>query len=354
MTALSTRERLGFAAAALFTALAAVLHYMSDEPGTLAFLAATAALCGVAWMVSFGTEQLGESFGPAVTGVLQTTLGNLPEFFVVIFALKAGQTTVATTSIVGSILANALLVLGLTIVVGARTSQDGVMRFAKRLPQDTATLLFSAVFIIVMTAVSMQTADRASRHAEAISIVGAICLLAVYVAWVIPYLRSDGAGDPGHRDAPRLPIAVSAVVLAVAGIGAAFVSDWFIAALEPAMDALGLSEAFAGLVVVAIAGNAAENATALILAAKGQNDLAMSVVKNSVAQIAVFLFPALVLCSLLFATTLTFAMAPIYAVALAFTAIAMWQITSDGEATMFEGLALVATYVILGTITLFE
>src|SRR6476646_9358345 len=111
MSSITSRERLGFLATAIITALAAVLHYTSDQPGTLAFLAATAALCGVAWMVSFGTEQLGESFGPAITGVMQTTLGNLPEFFVVIFALKAHQTTVATTSLVGSILANALLVL---------------------------------------------------------------------------------------------------------------------------------------------------------------------------------------------------------------------------------------------------
>ncbi|MCW2921046.1 MAG: sodium:proton exchanger [Thermoleophilia bacterium] len=354
MTGLSSRERLGFLLVAVTTAIAGFLHFASSEPGTLAFIAATAALCGVAWLVSFATEQLGESFGPAVTGVLQTTLGNLPEFFVVLFALRAHQVTVATTSIVGSILANALLVLGLTIFVGARASSDGVMRFTKRLPNDTATLLFVAVFIIVMTAISAQTSDPASHHAETISIVGAICLLIVYVSWVVPYLRSDGKGDPEHRESPRLPVAVSAVTLALAGVGAAFVSEWFISALEPAMDAMGLSEAFAGLVVVAIAGNAVENTTALVLAAKRNTDLAMSVVKNSVAQIAVFLFPALVLVSLLFATTLTFAMAPIYAAALAFTAIAMWQITSDGEATMFEGLALVATYVILATITLFE
>jgi Ca2+:H+ antiporter len=354
MTALTARERILFGIVALAVALAAVLHYASDEPGTAAFAAATVALCGVAWLVSFATEQVGESFGPAVTGVLQTTLGNLPEFFVVIFALKAHHTTVATTSIIGSIFANALFVLGLTILVGARRAEDGIMRFAARLPKDTATLLFAAVFIIVLTAISAETADPASRHAETISVVGAICLLAVYVAWVIPYLTSDAGGDPCHREPPRLPVAMSGVVLAVAGVCAAFVSEWFIAALEPAMDALGLSEAFAGLVVVAIAGNAVENTTALVIANKGDSDLAISIVKNSVAQIAVFLYPALVLVSLLFATTLTFAMAPIYAIALAFTAIAMWQITSDGEASFFEGLALIATYVILATFTLFE
>ena len=81
-------------------------------------------------MVSFGTEQVGERFGPGVTGVMQSTLGNLPELFVVVFALKAGELVVAQTAIVGSVLANALLVLGLVIVVGARRAPDGVMRFS--------------------------------------------------------------------------------------------------------------------------------------------------------------------------------------------------------------------------------
>ena len=135
-------------------------------------------------------------------------------------------------------------------------------------------------------------------------------------------------------------------------MGAAFVSDWFIHALDPAVASLGISKAFAGLVIVAIAGNAVENFTGIFLAAKGKSDLAISVVKNSVAQIAAFLFPALVLTSLLFSTHLTFALAPVYIGALFLTAIAIWQITGDGEAQLFEGLALIAIYVVLAAFTL--
>jgi Ca2+:H+ antiporter len=142
-------------------------------------------------------------------------------------------------------------------------------------------------------------------------------------------------------------------LLLVAGTASAFVSDWFVAALTPAMEKLNLSEAFAGLVIVAIAGNAVENVAGVVLAAKGQSNLAISVVKNSVAQIATFLFPLLVLVSLLFATPLTFALPPLLIGALVLTALAVWQITGDGEATQFEGLALVALYVIVATITLF-
>jgi Ca2+:H+ antiporter len=140
----------------------------------------------------------------------------------------------------------------------------------------------------------------------------------------------------------------------VAGAGAAFVSDWFVAALRPTIDQLGVSDAFAGLVVVAIAGNAVENVVGVVLAHKGESDFAIAVVKNSVAQIAAFLYPVLVLISLAFAHQLTFALNPVYIGALLLTALAMWQITGDGEAAAFEGWALIAIYVILAALTLYE
>jgi Ca2+:H+ antiporter len=317
--------------------------------------------------------------------MMQSTLGNLPELFVVIFALQKGELVVAQTAIVGSVLANALLVLGLVIVVGARRSPDGMMRFSKRLPRDTATLLQVTVFIIVLLGLSLASHDPASHHVDAISIVGAVCLLVVYLTWVVPYLRSDklpGVGEetqPGagaqapaaaapaapevpaapdsaapERDGPRLSFGLTLALLITGGVASAFVSDWFVNGLEPAITILHISQAFAGLVIVAIAGNAVENTAGLVLAYKRRSDLAISVVKNSVAQIAAFLFPVLVLVSFALNTTLTFALAPVYIGALALTALALWQVTGDGEAAEFEGWALVALYVILATLTLYE
>jgi Ca2+:H+ antiporter len=232
------------------------------------------------------------------------------------------------------------------------------MRFSRRLPSDTATLQLVTVFIIVLLGVSLAAHDPASHHIKAISVVGAICLLVVYLAWVVPYLRSDqptGAGDPGEAPAePRLGLGLTLVLLFIAGAASAFVSSWFINALAPAVAQLHLSEAFAGLVIVAIAGNAVENTAALALAARGRSDHAISVVKNSVAQIAAFLFPLLVLVSFALATTLTFALAPVYIAALALAALVVWQVTGDGEAVAFEGLALVALYVIMAAFTLYE
>jgi Ca2+:H+ antiporter len=346
--ALSRAETGFLTTTAAITVIAGVAHY-ADFTAVLAFVLAGLALAGMAWIVSFATEQVGERFGPAVTGFLQSTLGNLPEFFIVIFALRAGQVVVAKTSIIGSLFANALLVLGLVIVVGARHDAEGCMRFRKRLPNDTTTLLLVAVFIIVIVGLTLESGVEASHHVKTISTVGAVCLLVVYGAWVWSYLRADEPREPAHAAKPRLPLAFSLVLLGISGVGAAFVSEWFIDALQPAIDSLGISQAFAGLVIVAIAGNAVENVTGIVLANKGQNDLAISVVKNSVAQIAAFLFPALVLVSLLSAHTLTFGLAPVYIGALFLTAIAIWQITGDGEALLFEGLALIALYVVLAT-----
>jgi len=358
---------------AVLTVLAGVANY-EPWPAVPRFAVATLALAGLAWVVSFATEQLGERFGPGVTGMMQSTLGNLPELFVVIFALQKGELVVAQTAIVGSVFANALLVLGLVIVVGARRAPDGLMRFSKRLPRDTATLLQVTVFIIVLLGLSLAAHDPASHHVKTISAAGAICLLIVYLAWVVPYLRSDGlpgtgehvadavgvephvplAEDGLRRPGPRLSLGLTLALLIVAGTSSAFVSDWFVNGLEPAIIQLHISQAFAGLVIVAIAGNAVENTAGLTLAWKGRSDLAISVVKNSVAQIAAFLFPLLVLVSFALSTTLTFALAPVYIGALALTALALWQVTGDGEAAEFEGWALVALYVILATLTLYE
>jgi Ca2+:H+ antiporter len=352
MAKLTALERLVLPLVAVLTTLAGAANY-AHWAAVPRFALATLALAGLAWVVSFATEQLGERSGPATTGMLQSTLGNLPELFVVIFALQKSELVVAQTAIVGSIFANAMLVLGLVIVVGARRAQDGVMRFSHRLPRDTATLLLATVFIIVLLGLSLASHDPASHHVKTISAVGAVSLLVVYLAWVVPYLRSDEA-PRGESARPRLALVSTLALLGAGGVASAFVSEWFVSALAPAIAQLNLSQAFAGLVIVAIAGNAVENTAGIVLAYKRRSDLAISVVKNSVAQIAAFLFPLLVLISFALATTLTFALAPVYIGALLVMALAMWQITGDGEAAEFEGWALVALYVILATLTLYE
>jgi Ca2+:H+ antiporter len=341
---------------AVLTVAAGVTRYAPGVNHIVAFVFATLALAGMAWVVSFATEQVGGRFGAAITGFLQSTLGNLPEFFVVIFALNAGQTVVAQTAIIGSILVNALLVLGLVIVAGASRDRTGVMRFNRHLPNDTATLLLMSVFIIVLLGLANLAHDPASHHTRTISIIGAIAILLVYALWARQYLSSpEAAGEEREEgQAPRLSARMALILLIIGGAGSAFVSDWFIHGLEPTIHTLHISQQFAGLVIVAIAGNAVEHAVGVVLAYKGHAELAIAVVKNSVGQIAAFLYPLLVLVSLLTTTSLTFSLPGIYIGALFATAIIVWQITYDGEATAFEGAALVAAFVILATVAAFE
>jgi Ca2+:H+ antiporter len=412
VSALGRTERFVIGLVVVFTVLAGIGHY-AGWGSIVAFVFATIALAGLAHVVSVGVEGVGELLGPGIAGFMQASLGNLPELFLVIFALRKGEAIVAQSTVIGSIFSNALLVLGLVIVVGSRKAPDGVMRFRHRLPNDTATLLIATTFIIVIVGLSLQTHDPASSHVNTVSTIAAIGLLIVYLFWVVPYIRSGeepgdegvAAGETTHRadqmpaehraaivaraephtsavagaeagvavaEAQRvmtgagpvdddddavhrhMPLKVGIVLLTFGGLGAAFVSDWFVSALAPTVDQLGISRAFAGLVIAAIAGNAVENITAVILASKGQANLAVSVVKNSVGQMAAFMWPALVLISMPMAHKLTFSLSPVYIGALLVTALAMWQITGDGEAVAFEGLALIAIYLTLAGITLYE
>jgi Ca2+:H+ antiporter len=346
-----TFERVAVAAVALLGVLAALAHF--DHWATLvAFVLATLALAGMAWIVSLGTDQTGEHLGTAATGLLQATLGNLPELFVVIFALRAGEHEVAQSAIVGSLFATSMLVLGLVLIVGALSARDGVMRFRASVASDASTLLLVCVFIIVI--VSFALPGIGAGHVRTVSVVAAALLLTVYLAWVIPYVIRDQSAGAARVSAARIALPLALTLLAGAGVGAAFVSDWFVDALAPAIHQLHISQAFAGLVIVALASNAVEHVTGIALAARGRSDLAISVVINSVAQIAAFLFPALVLISLSVHTSLTFSLRPVYIGALAVSAFGIWKITEDGEGHPYEGWALVATYVVLAMITLYE
>ncbi len=366
MVGIKPHERTLLLAALLAVALAgfADLRAWAAIPR---FALATLALVGVAWVLSFATEQVGEHLGAGATGVLQATLANLPELFVILFALNAGELVVAQTAIVGSMLANALLLLGIVIVVGARASGDGVMRFSRKLPNDAVTLLIVMLFAVIFSSSALKLNGSAGGDVETISIVSAVCLLAIYGAWLVSYLRLGRGGkrveaggkraDAGGRGIElhaRVPMAPAIVLLVLGGAAAAFTSEWFIAALTPTISVLHISKAFAGIVIVALAGNAVEHAVSVVLAARGRSELAISVVKNSVAQIAAFMFPMMVLVSLALSTRLTFSLPAVYIGALALMTIAVWQVSGDGEASAFEGFALAALYVIVAVVAAYQ
>src|SRR5262249_38652736 len=146
-------------------------------------------------------------------------------------------------------------------VAGAWRADEGVMRFHRRLPNDTTMLLMLVVFLIAILSTSLRAGDRASEHAIAISAIGAVLILVVYGAWIVNYLRAGAQQEPAieHEHPPPLTFPVGVAVLTLAGIAAAFTSEWFVSSIDGATEQLGISKAFTGLVIVAIAGNAVEN-----------------------------------------------------------------------------------------------
>ncbi|HEY7484520.1 MAG TPA: calcium/proton exchanger [Streptosporangiaceae bacterium] len=339
--------------AVLAAAAAGITHY-GKLGGTVApFVISALALALLASLVGRSVEALGDRLGAGATGVVQSALGNLPELFVVLFALKKKLYDVATASLVGSILANVLLVLGLAFLVGG--IKNGPQRFEKASARTISLLLVLSVAALLVPALTAALHTPAAGHERGLSIVVSILLLGLFVASLPSAIRrsrsaepaGEAAADGGHEHAPAWPLGVAISMLAVTGVGAAFVSDWFVTALEPAMDSLGISQAFAGLVIVAIAGNAVENVVGIQLAMRNQSDYALSVILQSPLQIALVVAPALVLLSPLVGASFTLVLSPLLIAVLIMSVMVSVIVVLDGESNWLEGATLIVLYAII-------
>jgi Ca2+:H+ antiporter len=313
------------------------------------------ALALLASLVGRAVDALGDRLGAGATGVVQSALGNLPELFVCIFALRDGLYDVVRAALVGSVLANVLLVLGLAFVVG------GLRHGPQTFPAGRArTISLLLVLSVAAWLIPSALHTPAAGHERGLSIVTAVLLLVLFALSIPASLsrgeaepgggeaESSGAGEPAE-EAAHWPLALALGVLAVAGVAAAFVSDWFVAGLTPAMDALHISQAFAGLVVVAIAGNAVENVVGIQLAARNQPDYALSVILQSPLQIALVLAPVLVLIAPLVGATFTLVLSPLLVASLLIAAVVTVLVVNDGESTWLEGATLIVLYALIAT-----
>ena len=354
----------------------------------LSFVTAGIAIAILAALVGRCVERLGDRLGAGATGLLQGALANLPELFISFFALRKGLLLVVQSAIIGSILANLLLVLGAAFVVGG--VRHGTQRFDHGRARATCVLLALATAALVLPSLAATLHSPAAGHETALSVIVAIVLLVIFGLSLPAALRKDAApmpasagpgsagagGHPTHFADAELdagaadvgtgikamgiedsshheghwPTWLSIVLLAAAAAMAALVSEWFIDALTPAMATLHISQAFAGLVIVAIAGNAVENVVGIQLAARNKADYALSVIINSPLQIALFLAPALVLLSFLTATTLTLVFAPLLITAVVVAVLITTLIVFDGESNWLEGAILIALYAIIATL----
>jgi len=237
-------------------------------------------------------------------------------------------------------------VLGIAIIVGGL--KNGTQTFHTESARMTASLLLLAVAAIVIPTLASELHTPAAGHIDALSAAAAALLLVVF-ALSIPYSLRAGSGSRSVTDAVADWTPAQAIlVLTICGILAAFVSDWFVAALEPTITALGISQTFAGFVIVAIAGNAVENVVGIRLAAKNRMDYAVSVILNSSLQVALALVPVLVLWSFFIGgPVLTLVIPPLLVAALLLTALIIALIIGDGETIWLEGVTLVGLYAII-------
>jgi Ca2+:H+ antiporter len=374
------------AGSATALALAAIVFYAGLND-VLSFGCSAVAIALLASLVGRSVDRLGDRLGAGATGVLQSALGNLPELFIAFFALRAGLLTVVQSAIIGSILANLLLVLGLAFLVGGL--KHGTQRFDHGRARTTCVLLALATAALVLPSLAAQLHSPAGGHETALSVAVALILLVVFALSLPASLRNQAArdqpdprgvvavtasasgsrtvdadrfsgtptGNPTSSAAParshvdgHWPIWLAVTMLAVAGVAAGFVSDWFVDSLQPAIDALHVSPAFAGLVIVAIASNAVENVVGIQLASRNQADYAVSIIINSPLQIALVLAPALVLLSFLTATTLTLVFAPLLVVSVVVAVVITSLIVFDGESNWLEGTILIGLYAIIAAL----
>jgi Ca2+:H+ antiporter len=338
---MTRRDVLQTAGAALLVAAAALAHFLGATP-VLAFLVAAAAIALLARVVGGATEQLGGRVGSSAAGVVQSALGNLPELFIALFALHKGLVGVVQAALVGSVIANGVLVLGLAFLAGG--IRNGRQRFDSPRARMIATLAMLAAAILSVPTLAHTFHTPAAPHGRALSFICAGVLLVLFFATLPSFL---GGGDDDEHPPARWPVALTVTTLGASGVAAAFASDWFVEALEPATHAMHMSQDFAGLVVVAIAGNAVENVVGVQLALKDRPDFAISVIVNSALQVALLLTPVLVFASLAFATTLTLVFPTLLAISLLLGAGLCALVVYDGESTWEEGAILIGLYVVL-------
>ena len=328
---------------------------------TLLFVVAAIAIVPLAGWMGRATEQLAARSGSGIGGFLNATFGNAAELIISLVALSKGLTGVVKASLTGSIIGNLLLVLGAAILAGGiRHPKQTFNQTAARV--SATSLGLAAIALIIPTIFHSTAATRPGGWTlaaeERLSLPIVIVLLVTYFLLLLFNLvthRSLFAGDPSsHKpEAETWPLWQSITALGGATVLVAVLSEFLVGSIESARHALGLTETFVGVIVIAFVGNAAEHSTAVWAAWKNKMDLSLGIAAGSSLQIALFVTPVLVLASYGFGApmTLEFSLPEIASIGLA-----IWifsQIAGDGESNWLEGVQLLAVYVIIGVLFFF-
>ncbi|MHB8577689.1 MAG: calcium/proton exchanger, partial [Dehalococcoidia bacterium] len=279
------------------------------------------------------------------------TFGNAPELIITFFALRAGLVEVVKASITGSLLGNLLLVLGASCLAGGL--RHGTQTFSRSLASTNATLLLIAVIGLFVPAVFLGSAGPTYQaRVQHLSDGVAIILIVVYVLSLVFFLghpeEGEGAVVASEENEPHWSVPRSAAVLLVGAVFTAWLSEILVHALEPTIADWGLSELFAGVILIPIVGNIAEHVVGVQLALRNKMEFSLIVSSGSSLQIALFVAPVLVLLSHLVGTPMNLVFSPLELTTVALAVLLVALVALDGESNWFEGAALIAVYGIIG------
>ena len=308
------------------------------------FVLAALALIPLAWLIGDATEQAAAHTGARIGGFLNASFGNAPELIISLIAVADRLPDVVRGSLAGSVVSNILLVLGASFVFGVESRLD------RRSLVRQLALVFVAVVVLLVPAIPGWSGDP-NRHSLALVGIGpAILLLLVYLFSTTRGLR--GGAHEAATGHDGWDLRTSLVALALATVATAAISEIFVHSLEAFADAAGLSDFFIAIVIVAIVGNAAEHGGAVVIARRGNMELATEIAISSSAQVAVLLVPAVALLSFAFAHPLTLSFRPIELAAMGGAAAFVAFVIRDGRSRRWEGALLIGVYATLALVFL--
>ncbi len=304
-----------------------------------------------AGLIGESTEALASYTGPKLGGLLNATLGNAAELIITLTAIRAGLLELVKASITGSILGNLLLVMGFAMLLGG--IKNGKQKFDRRQAGNHAILLTLSVLALVVPSLSSHSiGQEGDPDVEALSLGVAGVVIILYFLGILYSFRSIQSPltyPPENRTLQlQWPLGVSLIILALATVGVAWLSELLVGSVENVISKFGLSEFFLGIILIPIVGNVAEHLVAVQMAHRNQMDLSMEIALSSSLQIALFVAPLLVFVSLFMGHPLTLIFNQFELLALGAGVLIAALVSADGESNWLEGSALLAVYLILG------
>ncbi|MBI0579252.1 calcium/proton exchanger [Neobacillus cucumis] len=325
-----------------------LLHWSS----ILLFIIYCLTIIALASYMGRATESLAIVAGPRIGGLLNATFGNAVELIISIFSLKAGLVGIVLASLTGSVLGNLLLVAGLSFFVGGlKYKRQEFNIYDAR--HNSGLLMFAVMIAFVIPEVFSMNMNEDKKLTLSVGI--SIILIILYLAALFFKLvthrgvyQHDSENIVHDEEDPEWGKGKAIAVLAIATVAVAYISEHLVHTFEVVAESFGWTEMFIGIIIVAIVGNAAEHASAVLMAFKNKMDIAVEIAIGSTLQVAMFVLPVLVIISLFFETSMPLLFSWQELIAMVSSVLLMVVISNDGESNWFEGLTLIAAYVILG------